>query len=768
MKQINEKLEQLLAQQESHQFLYSPTFLRLTTQQAKEELHNLLSIHGLSVNDFIKDQLKELIKINNPTRKFTDAELEEKAAAHIYPLTYLEYGVWVYYPWSNKLVHLVDEEEFIQIRTSRNEYKITRQERDVLRTKKIGIVGLSVGQAVAVTLAMERVCGELRLADFDTLELTNLNRIRTGTHNLGLPKVVAVAREIAEIDPFLTITCYPEGLLESNMDDFFTKNGKLDLLVEESDGFDIKITSRYKARELQVPVLMETSDRCTVDVERFDLEPNRSILHGSVDHLDIATLKTLKTNEQKIPYVLAILGIETSSTRLKASMVEIEQTITSWPQLGSSVTMGGGITADVSRRILLNQFTESGRYYIDVEELISNKKTGPLPAEIIREEKVSASDFADKARTTADTRQLPVPEDTITQLVAAACTAPSGGNAQPWRWVFKEQTLFLFNGTDSSDTLLGYGNLGAYVGLGAAAENILLKAAQLNLKAVCTPFPDQQQKDLVAIFRFYTAEEGTGTENIVLAAGIEDRLTNRNISKRAPINTTALEKIRAAAEKIPGATVNFFTADEKMDKIGEILGEIEKIRLLEKTGHRDFIDEIRWTEKENLEKRDGIDIRTLDVTASEMAGLQVAKDYRVIELVDQWNGGNAFKKLTTKTIGAAGAVGVITMPDTTDSSYFEGGRALQRAWIAANLEGISFHLVAAPFYMFARLILGKGEGLSKKGKERLENLRGDFCSVFELTPGRGEIFIFKLAIAGDPEVRSLRKPLEETFHIIRK
>jgi hypothetical protein len=90
--------------------------------------------------------------------------------------------------------------------------------------------------------------------------------------------------------------------------------------------------------------------------------------------LDVETLKNLKTNEQKIPYMLDILGIETASIRLKASMMEIEQTINTWPQLASAVTMGGGITADVSRRLLLNSFTESGRYFVDVEDIISNKK----------------------------------------------------------------------------------------------------------------------------------------------------------------------------------------------------------------------------------------------------------------------------------------------------------------------------------------------------------------------------------------------------------
>lgn len=71
--------------------------------------------------------------------------------------------------------------------------------------------------------------------------------------------------------------------------------------------------------------------------------------------------------------MLDVLGIDTASVRLKASMLEIEQTINTWPQLASAVTMGGGITADVSRRMLLNQFTDSGRYYVDIEEIIGNK-----------------------------------------------------------------------------------------------------------------------------------------------------------------------------------------------------------------------------------------------------------------------------------------------------------------------------------------------------------------------------------------------------------
>ena len=88
-------------------------------------------------------------------------------------------------------------------------------------------------------MAIERICGELRLADFDTAELSNLNRLRTGVYNLGVLKTIIAAREIMEIDPFLKVAVFHEGLTQQNMPDFFTGGKKLDILVEVCDGLDI-------------------------------------------------------------------------------------------------------------------------------------------------------------------------------------------------------------------------------------------------------------------------------------------------------------------------------------------------------------------------------------------------------------------------------------------------------------------------------------------------------------------------------------------------
>lgn len=353
--------------------VYSPIILKLNNKEDKQTFEMLFADNKVAyIHDNIISQLKELIKCVNPSVKINEVEYQELIDEKIAGKDINDYGVWVYYPWNQRLVHLLDEEEFIEVRTNRNRNKITKEEQAVLRSKKIGVVGLSVGQSIALTLAMERTCGEIRLADFDIAELSNLNRIRTGLCNLGLSKTVIAAREIAEIDPFIKVRIFNDGLNEGNMDVFFKGGGLLDLFVEVCDGLDVKLKSRFKAKELQVPVVMDTNDRGMLDVERFDLEPDRSIFHGQLDAF-IQNDSIIVNDGNRTGILMSILSFESLSERMRQSMEQINKTINTWPQLASSVVLGGAITTDICRRILLNQHTHSGRFYVDLEELLEIK-----------------------------------------------------------------------------------------------------------------------------------------------------------------------------------------------------------------------------------------------------------------------------------------------------------------------------------------------------------------------------------------------------------
>ncbi len=353
--------------------IHTPLFFRIANEDDLFYLDRLIQSHSeIIIHDEIESQLCDLIKLRNPSHKLSEAQINEHKLQHIGLLNIDEYGVWVYYPWCNKLVHILDEDEFIEVRTNRNKNKITREEQNLLATKKVGVIGLSVGQSVSVTMAMERCFGEIRLADFDTLDLTNCNRIRTPVYNLGLSKAVITAREIAELDPFLKVVCFMDGITDENIDDFMTKDGKLDLIVEECDSVEIKVLTRVKAKQYAIPVVMEMSDRCMIDVERFDLEPDLKMFQGKLDHLDLTNLKDLSP-QQKMAYMYPMVSGENVSLRLKESVGELGKTLSAWPQLASAVVLGGGASTDVVRRILLNLTHVSGRFYFDIEQLIGKE-----------------------------------------------------------------------------------------------------------------------------------------------------------------------------------------------------------------------------------------------------------------------------------------------------------------------------------------------------------------------------------------------------------
>lgn len=745
-------------------FSYIPEFYRIKTENDFHIFNEFLAKNtNIFVFDTIHSQLCELIKSLHPNRKLNKDELITAVENHLNGIQEQHYGVWVYYPWSKRLVHLLDEEEFVEVRTNRNQYKITREERAVLATKKIGIVGLSVGQSIALSLAMERGFGELRLADFDDLELSNLNRIRTPLHNMGLKKVVVVAREIAELDPFLKVTLFDDGLTEENIERFFNGGGKLDLLVDECDGLDMKVIMRHVAKQERIPVLMDTSDRGMLDIERFDLEPDRPLLHGLMGEVKPAEIKGL-TNEQKIPYILPMIGGENISARMKASMMEVEESINTWPQLATSVILGGAVSADVSRRILLNQFHDSGRYYIDLEELVANKKPYKYPEIDEKPSPLSFHDLENEIEGLTIQGNDALAKDEIEAIVTAACLAPTGGNSQPWKWVYHNNALLLFHDIHYSFSFLDYKNYGSYVGFGAAFENIELKAAQLGYATTIQLFPKGDKSLFIAIVTFNKSNAAPKDD---LVNYIETRLTNRNLGEYYTISQNEIEKITASVAKIKDASLKFITDRNEINKLARVIAAADKIRMMHPQGHRDtFFSEMRWTPTEAESTRDGIDIATVGVSAGEAAGLAMAKDYKAIEYLKAWGKGEAFEKLTKKGAAVASAIVLVKMPTATKVDYIEGSKAMQRVWLETTRLGFAVQPVSVPLFMFRRLTEGNGEGLSTEDMDKLQALKQEYGLILSGYESEGHIFMLKLSKATEPKVKALRRKLEDVLFYI--
>jgi len=759
----NYSLEQILTNQSVDADVTAPLFFRLGNDEDRDRLRDLLHVKPyIKIFDTIGQQLSELVKSLFPKRTLSAAEITRLKEDHLKGVPEIDYGVWVYYPWNEKLIHLLDEEEFSAMRTNRNRYKITPAEQAALAKKKIGVIGLSVGQSVSLALSMERGYGELRIADFDELEITNLNRLRSGVHNMGLKKTVIVAREIAEIDPFLKVTCFSEGITSDNLETFLLQDGKLDLLIDECDGVEVKVMCRLLAKRHRIPVLMEASDRGTVDVERFDLEPDRPILHGFVEHLDLSGIKEVKTNEEKLPYILAFAGVETLSTRMKASAIEVGQTISTWPQLASAVVMGGGIVADVCRRVLLDQFHQSGRYFVDLEELIGDPKE-PTPSFTYTQRSLSARemiDIATRMPASDTTPESDADEMHVRALVEAASLAPSPGNNQPWKWYYDGRQLYLFHDIERSESYGDFQNMAAHMALGTAIENMSLKANELGLAITQQILPLADEPLLIGVFSFKKAKPAQNN----LAAYIGKRCTNRNMGDGREIDADTLTDIRRSIEPIAGVKLRLIGAGPHLEQVATITGRSDKLRLFIPQGHYELFEkELRWSTEDVEATKDGLDIRTLELTGKDQIGFRVARDPRAIQLVSTWKLGAALENISSKSVTSS-MVGLITMPSFDAKSCVEAGRAVERLWLTASKHRISLHPLLASVLHFARLRYGNGSDMPPDIKQEFITLEQQFNTLFGIDPATEvPLFLFRLFRGKDPDVRSLRLDIADVL-----
>ena len=744
--------------------LFKPEVLRTGEGSDIDRLDELFSIvkPHLILDSFLTLQ-KEFIKVNSVKKKLTTNEIIGIQSELNNGKDIKYEGCWIYYPWRNILLHLIDENDFISLRTSRNRYKITDAEQALLMKKTLGIIGLSVGNSIALNLVLERSVGALRLADFDTLELSNFNRIRSDLFSLGMSKVVAAAREIAEIDPFIKVSCFTEGINESNLEVFLMGEGKLDLLIEECDSLDVKILAREGAKKHGIPVLMETSDRGMLDVERFDLEPERPILHGLVQHLDLSTVRNLKTSEEKVPYLMPMVGIETMSTRLKASALEVGQSLGSWPQLSTSVMLGSAILCDTYRRIVLGEFKDSGRFIVDPSTIIRNsiEDEENFGSTTITESELSLSvnNMLEIISGLDISSGISLTEKEVEKIVQSGCLAPSGGNSQPWKWFYHKDLLHLFFDRARSDSFMDYKNSASFISLGTAVENVRVKSEELGYKVNIHLLPSQEHNIFVSTFSFTKSLERNLVQNIDV---IQKRFTDRSFPSDGKISLENKEKLNQILKTFP--TIDYYLIENEMDKriIGEVVSISDRLRIMHPHSHHDFIyNEMRWKKDQIDEKRDGIFVDELNLTPSNLAGLHLIKDKNVTGFIDSHNLGQGLKEISFKLITASPLIIYTCSPSFNARSFIEAGILMERLWLECTGLNLGFQVLNVPFAFLLRL---KNKDLNKFSKlylEELDEMKNKMTGLFPNWENTTDLFIVRIFPTNNVGGESVRRNLKD-------
>ena len=101
----------------------------------------------------------------------------------------------------------------------------------------VGIAGLGgLGSNIAIMLARAGV-GRLIIADFDRVDITNLNRQQYKADQIGQPKASALTANLLEIAPYIEIEAYDTKLTEENIPEIYKD---ADIICEAFDDPEAK------------------------------------------------------------------------------------------------------------------------------------------------------------------------------------------------------------------------------------------------------------------------------------------------------------------------------------------------------------------------------------------------------------------------------------------------------------------------------------------------------------------------------------------------
>jgi nitroreductase len=362
-------------------------------------------------------------------------------------------------------------------------------------------------------------------------------------------------------------------------------------------------------------------------------------------------------------------------------------------------------------------------------------------------------------------RDLPVAD--VRPHVEAAARAPSGGNSQPWRWLWQERRLFLFLDASHSRSVLDFRSLASIAALGAAAENLVLTAHRRGLGVHLTEFPLGGESVLTAAFEF--GDRGDASDEPAAADPLADwipiRVTNRRHAVRSPLADSAFAALTSSIGDCAEAQLRWLRSTEALDEAGRILGAGDRLLFLNQRLHHEMMSEIRFDEDAGSAARRGIPVGTLDLSPGDRAGLEMARAWPALSLVRQWGGGRNLEKMSRKAIANSSAVGMLTMPGVERRDYFRGGRAFERVWLAAARLGVALQPMTALSYLFARMHRGSGGDLDAATLDGLRELWPAWKALFGLTGSEAEVLVFRVSAANPPSSRAPRCPIDEILEI---
>lgn len=339
--------------------------------------------------------------------------------------------------------------------------------------------------------------------------------------------------------------------------------------------------------------------------------------------------------------------------------------------------------------------------------------------------------------------------DTKAAILGAGIAAPSADNSQPWRfdWSGDELDLRIDAGRSGgvSDTRYVLSDLAA----GACLENMIILARSLGYAADLQTNPSDEDERWVARIRWYRAPESDPPEP--LAEVIEQRHTDRSFPWRGPITAKTQGLLDTQAQLIPGQRLYWAKTPGERKAALSVIRQAETLRFRSPTLHAELFSSIRFSAGWNTACEEGLAPASLAVEPPMRPIFQAMRRPAVMRTLNRLGGASALGwRSAWLPIRLSPGLCLLVIPSTARADVLAGGRALQRVWLEATLQGLSVHPYAAPGVLSLGFV--PIEPAFQKPLSRMGSSLSDLCGS-----GHGLVFLRLGYARSVPRTRSGRR-----------
>jgi hypothetical protein len=344
-----------------------------------------------------------------------------------------------------------------------------------------------------------------------------------------------------------------------------------------------------------------------------------------------------------------------------------------------------------------------------------------------------------------------VDRDTKAGILCAGIAAPSADNSQPWRfaWSGDDLDLLIDAGRSGrvSDTRYVLSDLAA----GACLENMIIHARSLGYVADLQPFP--QHDDELWVARIHWRHDPEYAPPEPLAGAIAQRHTDRRFPWGGSITTDAQARLNTQARLIPGQRLYWPQTPRERKAALSVIRQAETLRFKSPTLHAELFSSIRFATGWHTACEEGLAPATLAVEPPLRPVFQALRRPAVMTMFNRLGAASMLGwRSAWLPIRLSPGLCLLVIPSTARSDVLAGGRALQRVWLQATLDGLSVQPYAAAGVLSLGFV--PVEPAFQQPLSRLGSALHDLCA-----PGYGLVFLRLGYARSAPRDRSGRRAL---------